>query len=365
MMKTYDVELEILTPVIINTGEAFEYCEIGPTGKIIDIKSYKPAFDLPQTYRFNQYKMDKIFDECSGQEIKKFIDESTSALLRGDNKALAKLRNERLAKCSKPSIRIPVRVLPLAQNDLVKKPMQKVDKVMQDEISSKTYIPGSSIKGAIRTAILEKLRADKGLYDKYAPKGNKRRAIEAEILFKETSFLVDKDPFKYLKVSDFSFEGSDGIQYIGKIDNGTTTPIYSAMTNSYALSGKPIIAKGTISIDDAFYRSMGLRDERKLLESIGNFYIDNIQTEKSNMAMCGSYAMKDNVLPRLQKLINADYALLRIGHYVGIQNCTLNVDQPYPPPKARKDINKTGGRAVLVEGGIIPGICMMRISGEK
>jgi len=175
MIRSYNVELEILTPVIINTGESFEYCEIYPTDKPVIIKDNDTSLGIPNSFRFHQNRMDKLFENLKDFEARKFIDESSTAIINRDNQKLVELRKSLLDKADKASRRVPGRILPLAMEALSEKPMQKVDKVMQEEIAGNTYIPGSSVKGAIRTAILEFLREEKGIGNNYFGDNRKRQ----------------------------------------------------------------------------------------------------------------------------------------------------------------------------------------------
>ncbi len=355
----YDLNLEIITPVIINSGDFFEFCEIFPTDKLSK-NDPNSRMDIPESYRFNQNRMDRIFNNLSSNEIKSFIEQSSNALLSQNNEALTRLRRDLMSKCSKDVTKVPGRMLEIAHEELSKKPMQKVDKIMQNEINGFAYIPGSSVKGAMRTAILEHLRKTKKI-ESCPYNQNRRKELEAAVMGFDR-FKVEDDPFKYMKVSDLGFDGLEAMQYIARVGDDNKMPIYSAMTNSLALSGNTVVAKGTLSIADEFYTKLNLKNDiDSLMEMLDDFYINTIwNSEKVMDAINTSPRMKS-----LQKVIgdmwNNDYHMLRLGHYIGIQNYTFKIDQTQPPRKARKDINKTGGRIVKIEGGIIPGVCMMKV----
>lgn len=80
-----------------------------------------------------------------------------------------------------------------------------IAKNVSNTLSGTAYIPGSSLKGAIRTALMSKrnetLHLDAEKYKKTTFKGDKYDASEAEkTLYNYTN--QDEDPFKYLKLSD-------------------------------------------------------------------------------------------------------------------------------------------------------------------
>ena len=372
MIKNYLVDLEILTPVIVNDGEVYDFCELIPTDKEIRIKENDGNFEVPETYRFYSSSND-IFTEMSSQEQRSLIQQSVVALQGRDNDSLRKIRNAIVGKSNKKEW-VPGRMLANAHEDLMKKPFQEVSKVFQNPKSKATYIPGSSIKGAMRTAILEYIRENKKLdhwKDMYSERNwhNQRKMgknFEYEIMLDEPSIDVINDPFKYLKISDFTFEGKDQITYIAKVGDDNKMPIYSAMTNAYSLSSSPVFAKGTISIDEKFFSLLHLlpniNDLVGLLGIVQDFYV-----EKSWNNIVDKGEINGLTMRKVHKIIEDNYmnnkgALLRLGHYIGILNYTFKVNQTDPPKKnPRKDINKVGGRVVKIEGGIIPGICLMHV----
>lgn len=359
MFENYKVTLNILTPVIINTGESFDFSEIYPTQKI-GMSADMNALPFYKGYQFNT---ENLFEGFSVSEKIRLINEITTASMKRDNEALSSLRMKIANTEIKAKTRIPCRFLLQAADDLRKKPLQKVDKIMQMGVSGYTYIPGSSIKGAIRTAILEGKRADQNQVN-YEREKNKN--FEIRIISNsraEEKFSVSKDPFKYIKVSDFSFSGLDGISYIGKIGDDEKMPIYSAMTNAYVLSGKPVIATGNISIDTEFFYSLKI-NPKDFKKYINDFYWQSIGgNEKVRNKLLSNRIMKPVV-----DCLNADNPsalYFRLGHYIGIQNYTFNVEQAITRKIRNPRINMEGSnRVVCIESGIVPGICLFDLEKE-
>ncbi len=382
-MHTYEVELEILTPLIINTGEYYQFGELLPTEDKATIKDRDENLPLPKIFKFYVNNMVNLFDGMDPASIRRFVDKSTVALAKRDNDELKKLRNMLVEKTGTKG-KMPIRVLGKAKRDLFAKPDQQVSKIAFSPLTNQTYVPGSSIKGAIRTGVLEELRKRESLdywgvltddsipsYRKPdVPKQKIRDAqdFEMEVMKgRKQKFEILQDPFKYLKVSDFAFSGIDAITYIAKVGDDEKMPIYSAMTNSYAFSGKPVVARGTITIDDRFYREIrfgGISSFDKVLELTGDFYLDNINTEKVRNEIT-SDLMRYIFSKKLEEKLQSGAFLMRFGHYTGIQNYTFKVNQKNPPKThPSPDINITGGRIVKLEEGILPGICTIRITRE-
>lgn len=380
MTRTYNVELEVLTPVIINTGESYDFGEILPTEEKVIINNRDKSLPLPELYKFYANNKVNIFGEMDSEDIKSFVNRAIPAIANRENSSLKTLRQELVLKAGSKN-KVPIRILGASKKDLTDKPLQKVDKVVLSPIDMSTYIPGSSIKGALRTGFLEQLRETKNLdpwkyvqeYNGYGKdqnftkqkKINDAKNFEMQVMTGNSKFNVLDDPFKYVKVSDFLFSGEDAITYISKVGNDDKMPIYSAMTNSYVYSGKPVIAKGTISVDDRFYSAIkGLNtcsDLKDILKNVKKFYCNNLEKIRCSVSPLMNYIIQQKYL----KQENTADAFIRLGHYVGIKDYTFNVKQIDPPKKHPDvEINMKGGRVVLLEHGIVPGMCMLKIKEE-
>lgn len=380
MIRTYNVELEVLTPVIINNGESYDFGEILTTEEKVIINNRDTNLPLPELYKFYANNKVNIFGEMDPENIKSFVNRAIPAIANRDNASLKALRQE-LALETGSKNKFSIRILGEAKKDLSDKPLQKVDKVAQAPIDMSTYIPGSSIKGALRTGFLEQLRSTKNIdpwkyvqgYNGYGKdqnlpkqkKINDAKNFEMQVMTGGYKFNVLEDPFKYIKVSDFLFSKEDAITYISKVGNDGKMPIYSAMTNSYVYSGKPVIAKGTISVDDKFFSAIkGLNtcsDLKDILKNIKKFYCNNLEPICEIASPLMNYIIQQKYL----KQKDTSDAFIRLGHYVGIKNYTFKVKQVSPPQKHPDvDINTKGGRVVLLEHGIVPGMCMLKIKEE-
>lgn len=366
MVKNYNVELDVITPIIINNGETYDFWEYIPLPERAAIKN-EERIDLPLIRKVLFPSIETFLEKLTPSEMNMFIKSASDAVCSNNNSVLLKRREEILNKIDKDTT-FKGRFLPDAFKDLYYKPNLKVDKICTLPLSGATYIPGSSIKGSIRTAFLEALRKEKGLdhwrnannYNSPRQDFKGARNFEMEVINGSDRFKIDDDPFKYLKVSDFNFEKVDKVTYIGKVI--ADMPIYSAMTNSYIYGGKRVTAKGTISLDNdnRFFRGLKLKS---IFSRVNDFYLDNYNSlvEKNSISTVLMKAAHNRINNEYNK---GDAYVIRLGHYIGIQNYTFNVNQLNPPQKATKDINIKGGKTKTIEGGVIPGICLMKIMGE-
>lgn len=392
MVKNYNVELDVITPVIINNGETYDFWEYIPLPEKAGIKN-EERIDLPLIRKVLFPSIETFLKKLTPSEMNMFIKSASDAVCSNNNSVLLNRREEILNKIDKDTT-FKGRFLPDAFKDLYYKPNSKVDKICTLPLSGATYIPGSSIKGSIRTAFLEALREEKGLdhwrnvnnYNSPRQDIKGARNFEMEVINGSDKFKIDDDPFKYLKVSDFNFEKVDKVTYIGKIMPDES---YSAMTNSYIYGGKRVTAKGTISLDDKIFKKQGRMVDgfESILKNVDSFYWNNYEYKSKtannnvNLTRIKGNRSIDNVLAddnNSQKQCLMDQVhdkiirehkngfFIRLGHYIGIQNYTFNVNQLNPPQKAKakEKINIKGGKTKTIEGGVIPGICLMKIMGE-
>ncbi len=189
-----------------------------------------------------------------------------------------------------------------------------------DANTNRPYIPGSSIKGSLRTAYLNRLAGMKksvtpGTTPSRAGGRVNSRALEQQLL--EGSFSTD--PFRMLKVSDFH-----------PLDGAKTRIVYG-VNEKKTPSDKPArgpyqilevvepgtIFVGTIKIEKPD-KETGIKNpirEETLLESCRDFYSSEIEREKRQLAavglVLGTPAMNPGGIP------------LRVGRHSGAESVTI------------------------------------------
>lgn len=202
------------------------------------------------------------------------------------------------------------------------------------------YIPGSSLKGAIRTAHLSRLAMNGGI------KGRKDKAKDLEVELLGGRF--ETDPFRMVKPSDFlpvgdvktkiiyavnkkkktsKFEARGPFQVLETIKEDTVFEgiIHIQQPDMKAGIDKPIQAKELLSSTHEFYRKI-VNDEDDVTKSIGaNSIVVNRIINK----------FKDN------RGISA--FLLRIGRHSGAESMTIEENRWIkisPPGKPHKFSDK-------------------------
>lgn len=207
----------------------------------------------------------------------------------------------------------------------------------------KPFLPGSSIKGALRTAYLNYLkRSGQPLREK-----NRADLVEGELLKANTErrdgtmrFDMDKDPFRAIKIKDAFLP--EGATFFGEVINynkkdGRVNPtniqILSEVTYG-SLIGKPVSVELEISLDkkvlcnresgiDALHEKV---DVQSLLKACDNFYRDALNEEKNKFL---SGVSNGDVISKVYQQI-LDHAkggyLFRLGWGSGLISMTISED---------------------------------------
>ena len=221
------------------------------------------------------------------------------------------------------------------------------------------YIPGSSIKGALRTAFIYSYFLDNE--DRYKIKKIKNEAqiMEAEILSAEkedknkntTGLEPKKDPFKTVKVSDTEkINLEDFTVNKLKIKEGTLIcealkGIYTEDTNDFFLNEKKGINFNIVSTEYILKNNNKMNYKNKLgikelinslddkMENILDF---EIKKERKNE----KYKIKEfyeKLKEKIEKIKNQDsnISLIRIGKYTGFNDKTINLVSTSPTKQSR------------------------------
>lgn len=333
--KVYDVKINIISPVVIFSGDSYGLMEVFPinrndlTGKILD--------------------MNKLLSKLDNYNINKLIDSFTAK-----NFKVARNLIERNLKTSESSVLFTK----LAWERLYNHPEQEVGKVVTDIITGKPYIPGSSIKGALRTAFLEKKRRIK----KYIKAERKDKEFEWLILENNKGILGD--PFKNIMISDFFIDNSNLV--IGDLKVGTGIPSYSGMTDAWCLhnknsqKSKDVIAKGTIVVK---YPNGGAKVSMNELLSSLSFYDEKFLDKEAWKKDVGAQELWQRCKKESRR--EEEY-FIRLGHYTGIENKTFDLSI-----ETRNGIvntkNITGGksRPKTMDNTYPLGFCLISVKERK
>lgn len=317
MEKHLHVYLKIVCPVHIGCDDVYE-----PTEFFIDSKKKKLVTFEPIDF----------IKALSPDEKEKF----SELCMQGELSAIPQLYLFIEEKASKSNT-LTVREIDIAAGlitnyarvkSLVK---EKDEKKISQELNQFTirrtaynshtnlpYIPGSSVKGSLRTAYLNRLAKSQGI------KGWKGKGKKLEEKLLQGSF--DTDPFRLVKVSDFLPVGEANTKIVFAVNKKKIVSKFSARGPYQILETiKPgAVFEGTISIFDPLPNS-GIDKaivQEDLFESLQEFYHNAFDVEHKLMqAIKGDTSIYGHTINSL--INNRKGNLIRIGRHSGAEAVTI------------------------------------------
>jgi CRISPR type III-A-associated RAMP protein Csm5 len=330
--------LTIKTPTSVTTGEDYYDTEyfvkdgkfyllnqekfidrLGKSGKLEEFfkLTANPSYE-------NILKMRKfLFDICSEEDAEKVIpvDDDFKEKYRRNVFEIEKILSFKKERALKEINRLRIR------------------KIFRDSVTKEPYIPGSTIKGALRTAILNFLFRD----------GNKNSFTDKEfneilncIPKKEYEEILStdsaKDLMRFIKVSDFypvSYEERIGISYnFNPKKEGNSIPIQIEYLNSGSFKGEILIYPEYVKeiFEDCEFNI----DKENIIKALKHHYETVYKRERKLF----------NLRIPMNKEEIEDYktkhqSIIKLGFHAGALSKTINDD------KVRKVGNKrTGIRSV-------------------
>lgn len=353
--KTHRVQIEILTPVVINTGEVYEYGEL--------------FLENNQLLQININNMIKLMDYNTRL---KYIDIATKGIKSRDSKyhkMAHEIVKETISKNpdkQRMMFARPLGVLDSGIKTLEKKPFQAIDKTCVKKLNDKPYIPGSSIKGSLRTAIIQSLINKQQIKKSdYVTNWNKyKKTNEFEAFVMRVPPKITEDPFKYIKVSDFEFDDVRAKSYIGEVLVSTKKeplPVYTSMTDAFCLNNNKVTLTGSISISSNLNKVSSLSkfyNFTSIIEAFNDFYIENFNNKYGKLPI----GPRDFMSKLISDNISESRGLFNLGKFSGIENITYNIkqDQSINSKIYNENINIEGGESFsLVENKYLPSYCII------
>lgn len=222
---------------------------------------------------------------------------------------------------------------------------------IRNKISFLPYIPGSSIKGAVRTAVISE--TGKELDSRTMNKINNlkkweiQKKIEGFILESQDKkeFLnAKKDPFRAVKIRDVNLP--DNATIITQVRNMSKNRRGHLMSKSMQLLyevtksrlyGGDVDFSGEIIIDNDLQGKRGVSKNisiEMIKECCNSFYRDKLEMEHEKFYQQSELGSNSESL--LNEEIDNNSFLLRLGRFSGVESVTLdNFRDPQPPGRSR------------------------------
>lgn len=349
-MKYKNVRLQALSPVHIGTGQ------------ILDPLSYLIRED-GGSYWLHQLDIGKwVSQNTDPDELSTFL--SNNNLVAGRSRIAADIDVD---FCTITKSKVYSREM--AEEYLVKLSdtntvnQLKIAPTMRNPFTQAPFIPGSSIKGAIRTALLdyvdrkyqlglkeakerdEEARRQKGSNNEY----QKRRSNEYDRIISGIFGDIRDSVFKDLKIPDFEFGAGDS-HYVTAVEisnnlgreNSTPKDPCEVVSSRLTTAASPVIT-GRIGIgainrhysETLFIRRNKRFNEKWALSDImaicNDFYKERYCAEKEKFYSLPHLAATGEELKRIDDEIEKPgkgEMILRVGHYSHVECVTITENAP-------------------------------------
>lgn len=315
-MKTFKLQCEILSPLHIGTGKEIEPLDYIIAGE----RLYRLSFErfVTDMAEAERKAFEGILDKGHLLEIRKYVEERFNKESDTLYSVEVSPQIKNLYSAKKGDI----------QNQLLIHPF------IRTEGDCVPIVPGSSIKGAVRTAVISKLATDSGL-----PKPKDFReedTFEATVLgYKDGK----DDPFRGVKTRDIALE--NGAMIVRDVKNAArrngklqTNDMQIICEVSHSvISGKGIVFGAELSFDESLFSTRFLSKTLNInliKESCLHFYREKMEKEHEKFYKNSEVEKYSSQL--LGTSLDKNSFLLRVGRFSGVESVTLdNYRNPKPP----------------------------------
>lgn len=304
-MKTHtlNILLEVLTPVHVGCGEVYDPTSFMLSKDELAIRVFNPTHLIANLSADSRNSLRVICSEGSLESIGRLYEFMSSQEPMGRkvpvSSAFIHHFQDTLAKLKSGS------------KDLNK---FEIERTAYLPLSGRAYIPGSSLKGSIRTAFLNHLAKIKNRI----PIPKKGKELEGKLLDLGRD-IVGLDPFRLFSVSDFMPIGDVSTRVVYAVNKKKKVSKFEPRGFSHLMEVIETGAKflGSISLNPNLNGLIKeVLDLNVIMDSVKDFYHAEHDREERELRLVN--LMNDPIEH------NAERMLLRIGRHSGAEAVTVN-----------------------------------------
>ena len=304
-LEHYRANFHILSPIHIGTGQEldpFSYVIRNNTLLLVDLVKWMETYS-------ERGEIERLMESDSFAIVRSFIAE--------------KFDNPDAVLCDIP-VDNPKLIESYQTAIKEKNPRNQVliSPTIRNEISQEAYIPGSSIKGAIRTAIANEFVKPA----KVTSKDAYRSDYEVKIFGK-----IKDDPMKWLKLADVSLGKRSTViveakEYPLNPNKPLTPKGHMEVSISECHTGEPAVYP--LKLNMAAFNLHGKTvDLPFLIESLNRFYVPKYEEEYHKFYKGQTPPDIDQAIAPMHKVVSnlkTNEALMRLGHFSHVECMTLD-----------------------------------------
>ncbi len=317
-MKKYRLKCELLSPIHIGTGD-----EIDPLNYIIkEDRFHKISFErfVAAMSDIDREKFEKLIEKGNLIKLRRYVSENIDI----------ETGSIYSSSVSPDAVAVYKSKIDDIDNQLLISPF------IRTQGGATPFVPGSSIKGSIRTAIINNLAGNSSLPKPKYPK--EEYEFESKVLECKDA---KNDPFRGIKIADAHLKEDAAIirevKNVSRRNEGdlqsNNIQIICEVSNSL-ITGTTVNFETDISFDDALFSTNFLSKKitiEQVIESCNSFYKDKLEDEhqkfyKNTEAEQFSTMLIDNAKT------DKDSFIIRLGRFSGVESVTIdNYRNPRPP----------------------------------
>ncbi|MBF0242174.1 MAG: type III-A CRISPR-associated RAMP protein Csm5 [Desulfamplus sp.] len=342
--KQYEVSFHILTPVHIGSGDEIDpFSYVIRDGQLHIINLIDWIADYPE-----KDELLSLMEKDSFSAIRTFIAKNYKTAIY--DKISIPVDSDKLFEDYDKAIN-----LQNAANQVL------VNSMTRNEVDGFAYIPGSSIKGAIRTAIANRFAKQAGVQSS----DGQRRNWETKIFGS-----IQKDPLRYLKLSDIPLKEHgtcivEAKEFTKDINKSLTPKGSKESAVSLCRNLEPIKYNTRLTLEPDNIMQLKIFntkiDVNFLIESLNSFYVPKYIQEYKTFYKGVSEEVEDAIAPASLAVLSlkSNEALIRVGQHSHIECMTLDdVRSPRVPR------GKNWGTTRTLANGLYPfGWCKLEFHG--
>ena len=324
MEKPLNIRLHVISPVHIGCDDVYE-----PTNFVIDEKKeslieFDPMDFIKSLSSKDRDEFSGICMEGSVSSIIKIYRFISNRPVKGREVELAKELNSHYKR---------VKDLPINNETKIRQELNRfeIKKTAFNNHDKLPYIPGSSLKGALRTAVLSGLAKEAGIKDWWgvsqARENDRAKELEGNLL-KIRRGDFETDPFRLIKVSDLLPFGDVKTKIVYAINKKKKTSEFEARGPFQLMETikEGAIFEGRINILQPQGGSM-IRNPigvEQLLKSANAFFIPAVNDERkiTNDIGAGQVVVK-RINEKFKGKIGQSAYLIRLGRHSGAEAVTI------------------------------------------
>lgn len=345
MKEIHKIKIEPLTAVHIGSGNS------------LTLLDYKLANTSSGVRKYVRFSSDSILNRITTDE--KLRNEFEVFSLNNDMKSLQAFFHKNMKNEDVSYLCLPTKEFEKKYDENLKKdPLQNACEVLEmyrPSLKLFPSIPGSSIKGSIRTALIDSCVKDvEGGFDFY--KARKNRNFENQILRNKDA---KTDPFRAIHVGDCNFttpltQGVGNLQIIngssGRLSEKNSTQVQAEVILGKIISKESVPQSFSLVIDNDLQKNGGVSKKffiKDIINECNYFYGENFKLEYEQFYK-NSDSEKLELIDKLFmeiKNITENSFIIRLGrwsqfefitlynenHNFGTSRTVLNYDGQYLP----------------------------------